>query len=273
MKSIIKYLFISGTCCWLIAACDEKDLISENDKWIFTDTTDVGYVRFVHAFAGNTPQIPSAAANTGPQVFLYADGAKLNGTNLGYAANWPGPNVYATIKTGGVGFMAVLARLNTSVVPNIPAPSAGDTLLKFSQNIEKGKYYTMILVDTVPSMKIWVKEDNLVIPAINKYKIRLINTTANPLDTLDLYSRVLKQNIISGVTHKQASDFIEVALPPVNDTLEVRKPGGTAALYYVGSQTAPQTFAPVSERIYSVVCRGKTGVTNKTPSSTLVTNR
>ena len=255
------------------SSCSDKDLIAENNKWILTDTTDVGYVRFVHSHSAVSPQIPGAAANTGPQVFVYANGNKLNGNNLSYSGNWPSPNVYATLPSGATAFQAVLARMNTSVIPNIPAPAAGDTLLKFNHTVERGKYYTMILVDTLPSMRIFIQQDELVTPAVNKYKIRLINTTANVLDTLVLYSRNLKQNVIGNTTHKKSSEFIELDVPLLNDTLEVRKAGGAAALYFVGSQTAPQTFAPVSQRIYTVVCRGKTGLTTKTPSASLVTNR
>lgn len=275
MKAIHKLqgFILASALAASLASCNDKDLIAENDKWEFTDTTDVGYVRISHSFAGNTPQIPGAAANTGPQVFVYANGAKLNGNNLSYAGNWPSPNVYATIKTGTVQFTGVLARMNTAVVPNIPAPAAGDTLLSLSTTIQKGKFYTMIIVDTVPVMRLLIKEDDLTTPALNKYRIRLVNTTMNPLDTLVLYSRVRKSNIVEGVTHKQFSNFAEVDIPAINDTLEVRKAGGTTALYFVGSQTAPQTFSPTSQRIYTVIARGKTGVTNKTPSASLVTNR
>jgi Domain of unknown function (DUF4397) len=271
--NIIKGMLLAATVSAGIYSCSDKDLIAENDKWVFTDTTDVGYVRISHSFAGNTPQIPGAAANTGPQVFMYANGAKLNGNNLSYAGNWPSPNVYATIKSGSTEFTAVLARMNSSVTPNVPAPAAGDTLMKVTQNIERGKYYTMIIVDTVPTMRLLIKEDVLTVPAVGKYRIRLANTTGNVLDSLVLYSRVRKSNIVNLATHKQITDYVEIDVPLTNDTLEVRRVGGTTPLYYVGSQTTPQTFVPVSQRIYTVIARGKTGVTNKTPSASLVTNR
>lgn len=275
MKALNKLqsLFLATALAAGLASCNDKDLIAENDKWSFTDTLNVGYVKFVHSFAGNTPQVPGAAANTGPAVFIYANGAKVNGNSLSYAGIFPSQTVYSTLKTGSTEFTAVLARMNTSVIPNIPGPQAGDTLLRFTANVEKGKYYTVLLVDTVPAMKALVKEDVFTIPAVNKYAIRLVNSTMNPLDTLVLYSRVRKSNIVENVTHKQFSNFVEVEIPAINDTLEVRKAGGTAALYYVGSQTAPQTFAPTSQRVYTIVARGKTGVTNKTPSASQVTNR
>jgi hypothetical protein len=273
MKQVTIYFLLFITFVAAIQSCDKKDLIAENDKWIFPDTSNVGYVRFIHSHAAIAPQIPGASANTGPQVFMYANGQKLNGNALSYGGNWPSPNVYATIPVGNLNFQAVLARMNTAVTPNIPAPIAGDTILKYTYTVEKGKFYSMILVDTLPAMKIFVKEDDMTLPAVNKYRLRLINTTANPLDTLSVYSRNLKQFVINGVRHKETSLFVELDVLTSSDTLEVRNPNGATALYYVGSQTAPQAFTPVSQRIYTVVCRGKNGLTSKTPSASLVTNR
>lgn len=277
MKLKIQYKAILGLAALMVGsfvACDtNKDLISENNKFAMLDTLDVGFVKIVNNHAAVTPQIPGAAANTGPQVFLYANGVKVNGNNLGYAGIYPATTVYSALKSGSTEFTVILARLNTTVVPNIPAPIAGDTLLRFTQSIEKGKYYSVMLTDTLPSMKAVVYEDDLNLPAAKKFKIRLINNTMNPLDTLVLYSRLQKANIIGNTLHKKASSYVELDVPTLNDTLEVRSATGTAALYYVGSQTAPQAFLPVWQRIYTIVARGKTGLTSKTPSASLVTNR
>ncbi|MBL7726889.1 MAG: DUF4397 domain-containing protein [Dinghuibacter sp.] len=255
----------------IYSSCTKKDLIDENRKWEFPDEQDVGMVRFYHNYSGKTPALPGA---TSPSVFLYANGAKLNGNGLGYAGSWPSPNDYATVKTGATTFLGVLARLNTTVVPNIPAPIAGDTVLNFNFNVEKGKFYSVFLVDTAPSIRALVKEENFVVPELGKYKIRLVNLTSNITDSLNLYSRNARAVLIPNITHKQVSDFIELPLNTINDTLEIRRPGGTSAMYFVNSQTAPQPFFPTGQRIYTVVCRGKTASTpNNTPSAGLLTNR
>lgn len=254
----------------IYSSCTKKDLISENDKWEYTSDHNVGYVKVLHNYSGKTPALPSA---TSPSIFVYANGAKLNGTGLTYATVWPATSVYAEVKAGSNTFLGVLARMNTAVTPNVPAPVAGDTILNFNFNIEKGKYYSVYLVDTAPTMRALIKEENFVVPNTGTYKIRLANLTSNVLDSLNLYSRNGRVNLISNVTHKQISNFVELPLNTINDTLEVRTPNG-AFLYYVNNATAPQPFFPIGQRIYTVVARGKTASTpNNTPSANLVTNR
>jgi hypothetical protein len=255
----------------IYSSCTKKDLIAENNKWEFPDQQDVGLVRIFHNYSGKTPALPGATA---PAVFIYANNAKLNGNALSYTGNWPSPNDYATVKAGSINFTAVLARMNTAVVPNIPAPIAGDTVLSFNYTIEKGKFYSLFLVDTAPTMRAFVVPENFTLPMVGTYKIRIANLTSNPLDSLILYSRINRSALSTVTTHKQVSDFIEMPLTTINDTLEVRRPGGTAAMYFVNSQTAPQPFFPIGQRIYTVVCRGKTASTpNNTPSASLLTNR
>ena len=255
----------------IYSSCTKKDLIDENRTWEFPDEQNVGMVRVFHNYSGKTPALPGG---TSPSIFVYANGAKLNGTSLTYATNWPATNNYATIKTGAVTFHGVLGRMNTTVVPNVPAPVAGDTVITFNFTVEKGKYYSVYLVDTTPTMRAVVKEENFTLPAVGNYKIRLANFTSNPQDSLILYSRNARVNMISNITHKQVSEFVELPMNLINDTLEVRRPGGTTALYYVGSTTAPQPFFPISQRIYTVVCRGKLSSTpNNVPSSNLIINR
>ena len=266
------------TCITLLALlamfthCKQKDLLSENDKWKFLDTTANANIRVVQCFAGNTPQIPTAPnLTTGPQVFIYANGQKLNGNALSYGGQWPSPNVYATIPSGNVEFRIINARMNLAVVPNIPSPIAGDTLYTFSQQLENGKFYSLFMGDTVPNIRFVVKEDVLTTPEYQTYKIRLAHMIMNPTDTLSLYSRRQGAEVISNITHKQISDWVQLPIPVISDTLEIRKKGSAATYITVGG-TAP-TFTPAGLRLYTVVLRGKTGVTGKTVSAGILTNR
>lgn len=236
----------------LLTQCDQKDLLAENEKWEFLDSTNNANIRVVHCFAGNTPQIPTAPnLTTGPQVFVYANGKKLNGNALSYGGQWPSPNVYAGIPSGTVEFRIVNARMNLGVVPNIPAPIAGDTLYTFSQQLEQGKNYSLFMGDTVPYIRFVVKEDVLTTPEYQTYKIRLAHMIMNPTDTLSLYSRRQGAELISNITHKQISDWVQVPIPVISDTLEIRKKGSVATYITVGG-TAP-TFSPAGLRFYTVV--------------------
>lgn len=256
----------------IAAACNSKNLLDENKKWNFIDSSQLANIRVIQCFAGNTPQIPTAPnLTTGPQVFLYANGSKLNGIALSYGGQWPIPNVYATVPSGNVRFEIIQARMNLSVVPNIPAPIAGDTLLSFSQNLQQGKYYSFFIGDTVPSLRVVVNEDKLDLPDYQTYKIRVANWIMNPSDTLTLFSRRQNAEIISAVPHKNVSNWVQVPLPVINDTLELRRKGSATTYITVGG-TAP-SFFPTGLRMYTVTVRGKTGVAGKAISASIVTNR
>ncbi len=271
--TMLKYICSAAACCLLLASCGSKNLLDENVKSQNIDSSKVAFIKVIHNFAGNTPQVPTAPnATTGPQVFLYGNGSKLTGNALSYTNTYPASTVYAAIPSGSnIRFDVVLARINLAVVPNVPAPIAGDTLLTFNQTLDAGKFYSFYIGDTVPSLRVSVKEDVLALPEYQTYKIRVANYIMNPTDTLTLYSRREKAEIIQAIPHKQVSDWVQLNLPVISDTLELRKKG-TATTYITVGGTAP-AFAPAGLRMYTVVVRGKNGVTGKTNSASIVTNR
>lgn len=271
--SILKYMGAAAAGFLLLASCDSKNLLDENVKSEYVDSSKVAFIKVIHNFAGNTPQVPTAPnATTGPQFFLYGNGNKLTGNALSYTNVHPASTVYAAIPSGNnIRFDLVLARINLAVVPNVPAPVAGDTLLTFTQSLDAGKFYSFYIGDTVPNVRVSVKEDVLDPPAYQTYKIRLANYIMNPADTLTLYSRREKAEIIQAIPHKQVSDWVQLNLPVISDTLELRKKGTTTTYITVGG-TAP-AFAPAGLRMYTVVVRGKNGVTGKTNAAAVVINR
>jgi len=274
MKTI-KISFILTLCtAGVLLSCEkiDKDLILENADWRFPDNGAVAYMRIFHAHAANTPTL---SGTLGPQVFIYANAQKLNHGNLGFGSAWPATSVYATIPAGPTQFDIVMARV--AGTPSQPAPRAGDTLARFNYTTTAGRYYSMFLVDTVPTLRVLVIDDAPIFPPEGKYRIRLVNMAANPKDTLNLYSRLEARNIIVNIAHKLNSDFLERDILPigVSDTLEIRKNGQTVATYTWGTTATPPTytpFTPVSKRIYTVVARGKDGLAGKLPQGVLITN-
>jgi hypothetical protein len=267
-------LIIALASCIVIAgSCETDNLLDENIKYSDVDSASSAFVKIIQNFAGNTPQLPTAAnLTTGPQVFVYANGQKLTGNALGYAGIFPATAIYAAVPAGqNMRIDVVQARMNLTVVPNVPAPIAGDTLVTVNQTLAAGKFYSVIIGDTVPKLTVDVREDVLAVPEYQTYKIRLANWDMNLNDTLTLYSRRQKAEIIQNVSHKQISDWVQLTLPIISDTLELRRKGSTATYLTVGG-TAP-TFSPAGMRMYTVFARGKTGVTAKTPSASIVTNR
>ncbi len=253
-----------------IIGCKKEDNIAKNNKFIYADSVENGNFRVIHCFAGNTPQLPTASANTGPQVFIYANGMKLNGNALSYGGQWPSPSVYANVPaTGNVRFDVVMARLNFASVPVIPSPIAGDTLLTVNANITKGKFYSLYFGDSVGGpYKLEVREDVLAVPAYQKYKIRLANWSMNQSDTFDVFSRRENAVIINNVSIKQISNWIELPLPIIADTIDIRRKNTTTIF-----ATSNGSFIPVGLRMYTLMVRGKTGVTGKGASVGVLINR
>jgi len=267
----IKISILFGSLLIIAGACETENLLDENINTEPIDSSTVAFVKFMQNFAGNSPQLPTAPnATTGPQVFLYANGAKLTGTPVGFGAVgfFPTTTVYSTVPaSANITFHVVQARMNLAVVPNIPAPIAGDTLITFSQTLEAGKFYSFIMGDTVPTLKVTVVEDQLPTPAYQKYKIRMANWLMNLGDTINVYSRREGREIIQNISHKQISDWIELPLPVISDTIELRKKGTVAAYISI------PTFAPAGMRMYTILSRGKTGLTGKLPAATIIPNR
>ncbi len=254
-----------------IYSCKKNsNLIDQNNKWVYIDSTNTTNIKIMQVFAGNTPQIPTAPnATTGPQVFIYANGQKLNGLALGYGSVWPTSNVYGNIPSGTVKFDIINGRMDLTVVPNVPKFIAGDTLGTFTATLEKGKYYSMYIGDTVPNVRVTLKEDNLIFPDLLTYKIRFANFSMNnnPTDTFNIYSARQNAEIITDISHKNVSDWVQIPIPILNDTLIFRKKGSIVP-YLIVSVTPN-----AAQRMVTVVARGKTGVTGKLPGTTIIVNR
>ncbi len=275
MKLFNIITFICSITILGIMGCDKKDinLIDANNKWIYLDSSNSTNIKIVQLFAGNTPQVPTAPTpTTGPQVFIYANGAKLNGTSLSYGGLFPTTNVYANIPSGVTKFDIINGRIDLTVVPNIPKFIAGDTLATLTATLDKGKFYTLYIGDTVPTVRVTLKEDVLPIPDYQKYKIRLANFLMNPLDTVTLFSRRENAEIISNITHKNVSDWVQLSLPIISDTMELRRKGSpTTYITAIFGSTPP--ILPTGQRMYTVIARGRTGLTGKLPSAFIITNR
>jgi Domain of unknown function (DUF4397) len=271
MKKTINYIIIillvtaAG-----ISSCNKDDvnLIDENNKWVLLDSSNSANIKIMQVFAGNTPQIPTAPNDsTGPQVFIYANGKKLNGTALSYGGVFPTTNVYANIPEGSTRFDIINARLDLSVVPSIPKFNAGDTLATFTASLTKGKYYSLYIGDTVPAVRVTLKEDNLTIPEYQTYKLRVANFFMNPTDTVLLYSFRQNAVIFNNITHKNISDWIQLPLPVISDTLVFLRKGASVGFTQING------FSPTGLRMYTIIGRGKTDVKNKRPVIGFITNR
>ncbi len=256
-----------------------ENKIDANNKWVYLDSTNTANIKIIQVFAGNTPQIPTATnATTGPQVFIYANGQKLNGLSLGYGSVWPTSTSYGNIPSGNVKFDIINARMDLTVVPNVPKFIVGDTLGSFIATIDQGKYYSLYIGDTVPTVRVTLKEDIITTPATNTYRIRFANFSMNnnPTDTFNVFSKREGIEIITNIPHKDVSNWVQLPVPILTDTFEIRKKGSTLTYLTAvvsGQVSNPTSFSPAPLRNYSIIIRGKTGVTSKTNIAPIYTNR
>ncbi len=271
-KNKYQLLFVLCALATTFLGCDKdgEDLIDQNNKWEYLDSSKVSFVKFYQVFAGNSPTLPTAAsATTGPQMLIYANGQKITGNSVGYGGIFPATNVYAAIPAGNTRFDIINGRLDLTVVPNIPKSIAGDTLASFNTTLVAGKNYSLFIGDTVPTVRVTLKEDKFTTPDVGTYKLRVANMYMNTVpttDTVSLWS--VRQNgfVISNVSHKEISDWVQLPVPIINDTIYfVRKGSGTP--YVTGI-----AFLPTTLRSYTVMGRGKANVTGKTNAITFITN-
>jgi hypothetical protein len=268
MKKLIIPVFFLCVAAFFTGCDKNKTLLDENTKWEYTDSANAANVKIIQIFTANAPTLSTApSTTTGPQVFIYANGAKLTGNSLAYGNVWPTTSVYGYLKPGSTKFDIINGRLNLNVVPNVPSFNAGDTLATITANLEKGKYYSLYLTDTAPTMRVTLREDVLESTEYQKFKMRFANFTMDVTDTFSVFSVRENAELATNITHKTISNWIQLPIPVISDTIQIRKKGSVAP--YVSFNT----FGATGQRLYTLLARGKQSVVGKGPAVQLITNR
>jgi hypothetical protein len=241
ISSITLALLFSG-----LFSC-EKNLIEANQQWQFADPNSANF-KIVNAYTSN---IPAGAPGVGvTRFYVYQDLDKLNGNALASPGSWPGPNTYATLKPGTTAINLVLDR---RVGNDYGKPVKGDTAFSAKITMDAGKFYTAFMVGEAPSQSIWTVEDKVYNPKENFYAARFANlvvsATAKPVD---VYSRREKRKIATNLGFKTVTDFVEIPIANIADTLDVMDAGTSKSLYFA-------TLSPLSRRVYTFYTYGKTG--------------
>lgn len=262
----LRYISMYLLLLFVVVSCDDKNLLDENNKWTYADTTNGAQIKLIHVYPSLTPAVTTG---NGPQVFIYRGNQKLNGTAaqaLSYGGVWPSSSVYGLIPSGNTPYYLVMNRVNTSA---IPTPNAGDTVTSLSYDFQANKFYSVFLIDTAPSPKTFVVEDIITVPAALKYRARFGNLGMNPTDTFDIFSVRAGANIATNLSIKQMTSFSEFDVPALADTFYLRKKGTTTP-----NVSSVFGFSPTSLRSYTFFVRGKTGIaTSRNTTLTFYTNR
>lgn len=226
----------------------EKNLIEANQQWQFADPLKAN-LKVINTYTSN---IPAGAPGVGvTRFYVYQDLDKLNGNALSSPGAWPGSATYASVKPGTTAFNLILDR---RVGNDYGKPVKGDTAFSDKVNVEASKFYTMFLIGESPKQSIWTIEDKLVEPQENFYAARFINlvVSATP-KPVDVYSRREKKVLATNLAFRTSTEFINIPVSTIADTLDVRDIGTTKILYSFAN------FNPASRRSYTFYTYGKTG--------------
>jgi hypothetical protein len=259
-KNIIAILCAAA----LVAGCT-KNKLTENNYWSIQPGN--ANIKFIHAYTSLYPSVATPVA--GPVVDYFVNGERVSGTSsttgiaaaISYGAVFPVVSgQYASVATGDVAIKAALYRATGTALPT-------DVIADGKFNLEGGKFYSAFLVDTMPlpapaNVNIAIVKDEVSRAQPGFFKMRFAHMMPT-VDTMEIVSKNSNTVLISNVTYKTASNFIELPLNTKNDTIQLRRKGTTVVL------TDQKPFFPTSERVYTFYCRGIYTVTTGTRARTL----
>ncbi|HUR11444.1 MAG TPA: DUF4397 domain-containing protein [Flavitalea sp.] len=229
---VIPFLFFTA----MIAAC-KKDTFHRTVEEVKGFESDA-FIKFYNATVGT------------PVANVYLEDNKMSASLLGYTNLLPSSTTYAAIAAGG---------------RNIKIKDTNQVSPKLSLNIittlEKGKFYSVFLYDTVTKAKYQVVEDLIQEPADTSARIRFANLVYNSTTTpnVDIYSQNLQRNVFTNIPREQVTPFIDHPSKKA-DTFYIRATGTTTNLVTNGT-TNSTIFTPGVHRHYTIIFRGRYGLT------------
>jgi hypothetical protein len=139
-------------------------------------------------------------------------------------------------------------------------------------NIERGKYYSLIVTDSFPAATSYVQNDDVTYADSGFIRLNFTNAIPNVGAGVDfLVTNTSGTDIVlaSNVQYKTSTGFITFPLVTGTNTFKLRKNGTTATLgatYGTGSVT--------NKRCFTVVARGYVGGTGvRGPAMSIVFNK
>ncbi len=154
--------------------------------------------------------------------YIYVDGVPVSGAALAYGGVFPATAYSFKVNAGSRSFL---------IKDTLPATT--QTPLTFSQNMDKGKSYTIFTYDTTISIKQATILNNIVIPKDTTSRLRFANFIYNSsaVPNVDVYSfrKGTTAPVFSNIATNQVTDFIPYP-SGVTDTLYVYATGTTSPL-------------------------------------------
>ena len=272
-KEHIKFLLLALIPV-IIFSCVKKvdDNLDRLEKF-YREDPSVAQVKFVHAYTPLTLGGSPAQSTSTVGFRIVVGGDKINGagntstsTNTFlYGGTFPGTTAYTFLPVGSRTVKFVMNRITNGAF----APVSGDEYLSTNLNFAGGKKYSVFIAD--PYTSAYMVEDNYSVPGINSFGIRFINLCGDPASRFDVTSTRLSTKLFSDVGYKEMKDYVYLGVTGA-DTLYL-KAAGTNTVIAQYPAAGSGSFTPGSQRVYTLYARGKTGVTGRTPSLSLYTNR
>lgn len=202
-----------------------------------------------------------------PNVNIFVNGIKStsiapNASNvvqgIAFGQLYPATTAYTTLPSGSLQFQAK--------VPDSSAITPGAIISTTTENLQAGKFYTYVLVDSLSKLSTVVVEDDPNIALANKAYFRIANFIPNGAVKVE----IVKTS--TGFTYSNTFDNVPFKAVQSYDTLSagagevyrifLRNPATNAKL---DSITA---FTPAASKKYTFYCRGvfgQTGTSAKRP--------
>ena len=218
MKRYIPFLTVIAAVAVLFYSC-------KRDFTVAAKTTGIGsnaFLKIIHASPNFRKILAPDSIPDSVNVFLGS--VKINAGFLQYGATWP---------TSGIGYAAVTPgpQMIRVVVNGVTNPDS-ITVTSFQRTLEAGKYYTLVITDSIKSprdsSKIWI-QDAFPSPTAGPgtFYLRFTHAVMDGItDTVDLYSLRRNQVFFSKIKMDSTTPFTSFStILNSQDTVYVRKSG------------------------------------------------
>ncbi|MBL7703511.1 MAG: hypothetical protein JNM14_14765 [Ferruginibacter sp.] len=262
MRNKFKILVTAAISILFINSCYEKNTSLTTLQ--INAANNIAYVKFINTYAASNPSTVSPSA--GPSVNIFVNDVKINAAPLAYGGSFPLSPAYTGVAPGlAINIKVILNRTNNT-------PVAGDTISNKNYDLGVNSYTTFYIADTTPNPTPFnpfvVPIQELITDApVNFYRARFVNMIPSN-DTLEVFSKRLNAVIFNGQLYKNASPTVELPIPAVSDTFQLRKVSAPATVL-----ATINTFLPTSSRTYTVYCTGHITGTPRARVLTSFTNR
>ena len=243
MNLNIKNFIYAGLFCSAVVAVNSCGTEATLDT--IAPVTEGARVKFLHAY------------QAGPPLVVFANGKKWSAV-LNSIANGPDSIVYGGIFPLTDYSVLPAGANNFELKTTASANPASAVITSGSLTFENGKYYTVIVADTLPNPRlVTITDDRSAVKSDKKTYLRFVNLVTGGSATG--YEFILRRQgastTLSSLKYGEAGTVIEIdpyLVGSPNDSIFVRVPGATTNFATINTTTSLS-----ANRLRTFVLRGK----------------